>query len=102
MSEPAWVEVLGYAAATLTTGSFLPQVLHTLRTRDVAGISLGMYAAFTSGIALWLAYGWLLGAWPIVIANFITLGLAGTILVMKLVLGARPDPGPREDRPPDR
>jgi MtN3 and saliva related transmembrane protein len=86
-TAPAWLDILGYAAATLTTGSFLPQVLHTLRTRDVQGISLAMYAAFTGGIALWLAYGWALQAWPIVIANGITLGLAGTILVMKIVLG---------------
>ena len=85
----AWTEAVGYAAATLTTGSFLPQVLHTLRTRDVRGISLGMYAAFTTGIALWLAYGLAMQAWPIVIANAITLVLAGTILAMKLVLGRR-------------
>lgn len=85
----AWVEVLGYTAATLTTASFLPQVLHTLRTRDVRGISLGMYAAFTTGIALWLAYGLATQAWPIVIANAVTLVLAGTILAMKLVLGRR-------------
>lgn len=88
---PAWVEVLGYAAATLTTAAFLPQVLHTLRTRDVRGISLGMYAAFTSGITLWLVYGWMLQAWPIVVANLITLVLASTILVMKIVLRERPE-----------
>ncbi len=85
----ALVDWLGYAAATLTTASFLPQVLHTLRTRDVTGISLGMYGAFTLGISLWLVYGWALGAWPIVVANAITLVLAGTILTMKLVIGRR-------------
>jgi MtN3 and saliva related transmembrane protein len=87
--SPAWVEVLGYVAASLTTASFLPQVLHTLRTRDVRGISLGMYSAFTAGIALWLGYGLALQAWPIVIANAVTLVLAGTILAMKIVLGRR-------------
>jgi MtN3 and saliva related transmembrane protein len=45
--------------------------------RDVSGISLGMYSAFTTGIALWLAYGILISAWPIVITNTITLLLAG-------------------------
>lgn len=88
MTATDWTEALGYAAATLTTASFLPQVLHTLRTRDVRGISLGMYSAFTVGIALWLAYGLLLQAWPIIIANAITLVLAGCILAMKLVLRA--------------
>ncbi len=85
-------EWLGYAAAVLTTSSFLPQVLHTLRTRDVRGISLGMYTAFTAGIALWLAYGLMLDAWPIVAANAITLVLSGTILVMRIRLGGRSPP----------
>mgnify|MGYP003502844686 CR=1 FL=1 len=48
------LEWLGYMAATLTTGSFALQAWHTFRTRDVSGISLGMYSAFTVGVALWL------------------------------------------------
>lgn len=77
----AWI---GYLAATLTTLSFVPQALLTLRTRDVHGISAGMYSVFTIGVALWLAYGWRLGDWPIIIANAVTLLLAGTILLTKL------------------
>ena len=78
-------EILGYCAAALTTGSFLPQALLTLRTRDVSGISFGMYSAFTAGVALWLVYGVLLGQWPIVVANAVTLCLASTILFIKIV-----------------
>lgn len=77
-------DLIGYLAASLTTLSFLPQALHTFRTRDVRGISLGMYALFTTGVALWLVYGLLLAAWPIVVANALTLALALAILVMKL------------------
>jgi MtN3 and saliva related transmembrane protein len=80
----SWTEFIGYVAATLTTGSFLPQAWLTFRTRDVSGISLGMYSAFTAGIALWLVYGVAIGAWPIIIANTITLMLAAAILLMKL------------------
>ena len=68
----------------MTTCSFVPQAWHTVRTRDVSGISLGMYSVFTTGVALWLAYGIALQAWPIVVANAITLLLASTILGMKL------------------
>ena len=78
------IDVIGTLAAVLTTASFVPQAWHTFRTRDVRGISLGMYSAFTLGVACWLVYGLLLSAWPIVIANCITLALAATILVMKL------------------
>ncbi|AFU48200.1 MtN3 and saliva related transmembrane protein [Acidovorax sp. 99] len=82
-------ELIGYLAACLTTCSFVPQALHTFRTRDVSGISLGMYSVFTVGVALWLAYGLALAAWPIVVANAITLALAGTILGMKVLYGVR-------------
>ncbi|MFN4005681.1 MAG: SemiSWEET transporter [Hylemonella sp.] len=75
---------IGYLAASLTTLAFLPQALHTFRTRDVSGISLGMYALFTAGVALWLVYGLLLRAWPIIVANAVTLALALAILAMKL------------------
>ena len=78
------VDLIGYLAATLTTASFIPQVVQTFKTRDVSGISLLMYSAFTIGIGLWLVYGILISAWPIVIANCITLSLALTILTMKL------------------
>lgn len=82
-------DLIGYLAACLTTCSFIPQAVHTFRTRDVRGISLGMYSVFTVGVALWLAYGLALAAWPIVVANAITLALAATILGMKLRYGSR-------------
>ncbi len=77
-------DVVGTLAACLTTLSFLPQAWLTFRTRDVRGVSLGMYSVFAVGVALWLAYGLLLRAWPIVIANAVTLALALAILAMKL------------------
>ena len=77
-------DAIGYVAAFLTTCSFVPQAWLTLRTRDVSGISAGMYGVFTAGVALWLLYGWLTDAWPVIVANTITLALASFILVMKL------------------
>lgn len=86
MQTSDWI---GYAAAVLTTASFVPQAWLTFKTRDVSGISLSMYSAFTLGIFLWLVYGLLLNAWPIVMANAITLALALAILVMKLRFSSR-------------
>lgn len=83
-------ELIGYLAACLTTVSFLPQAWLTFRTRDVSGISLGMYSAFTLGVALWLVYGLSARAWPVVAANAVTLMLALAILVMKLRFGSKP------------
>lgn len=81
------VDWLGYAAAVLTTLAFVPQAWLTFKTRDVSGISLGMYSVFTLGVALWLAYGWALKAWPIIVANVVTLLLSLSILLMKLLIG---------------
>ena len=84
-----WSDWVGYLAAFLTTCSFVPQAWLTFRTRDVRGVSLGMYSVFAVGVALWLAYGLLLHAWPIVLTNGITLALAMSILAMKLRYGGR-------------
>ncbi len=78
------IEILGYAAATLTTVSFVPQAIKTLRSGDTAAISLPMYLLFTSGVALWGAYGLVRGDGPLVVANAITLVSAGLILQSKL------------------
>ena len=82
-----WIDVIGSVAAVLTTASFIPQAWHSFKTRDVSGISLSMYSAFTLGVALWLLYGVLLQSWPLMIANSITLVLAAAILGMKLRFG---------------
>ena len=82
-----WIDAIGSVAAVLTTASFIPQAWHSFKTRDVSGVSLGMYSVFTLGVSLWLLYGVLLQSWPLMIANSITLMLAAAILGMKLRFG---------------
>ena len=80
-------EWFGFAAALLTTIAFIPQAVMTIRTKNTRGISRGMYIMFTVGVALWLVYGFALNSWPMILANTVTLALAGTILVLKLRFG---------------
>lgn len=75
---------IGSVAASLTTLSFVPQVWQVWKSKHAQDISLGMYSLFTLGVALWLVYGVLVTSWPIIIANSITVVLAGAVLVMKL------------------
>jgi MtN3 and saliva related transmembrane protein len=82
-------DAIGYIAATLTTIAFVPQAWKTWKTKSAAGVSLRMYAIFTLGVALWLAYGLLIGAWPVIVANVVTLVLALFILAMRLKFGDR-------------
>jgi MtN3 and saliva related transmembrane protein len=81
------LEWFGFAAAFLTTVSFIPQAIMTIRTKNTRGISRGMYSMFTLGVVFWLVYGIALNSWPMILANTVTLGLASTILVMKLRYG---------------
>ncbi len=78
-------DAVGALAGLLTTVAFLPQVIKTWKSRSAADLSLGMFAILCAGVALWLLYGLLLGAWPVILANAATLLLAGAILAMKLM-----------------
>jgi len=80
-------EWFGFAAAVLTTGSFIPQAVMTIRSRNTSGVSLAMYVIFTSGVTLWLIYGIAILSWPMILANTVTLALAATILGLKLRYG---------------
>lgn len=84
MIAPDWI---GSVAATLTTTAFIPQAWQVWRTRHTKDISLGMYAIFTCGVAMWLVYGLLIDSWPVIIANSITFLLAGAVLMMKIRFG---------------
>lgn len=79
-----WTETLGIVAGLLTTGSFLPQVIKTWRTRAVRDLSLRMYLSLSAGVFLWLLYGLRVGSLSIILANSVTFALAVAILVMKL------------------
>lgn len=75
---------IGSIAAFLTTTAFLPQAVHSWKTRDLSGISLPMYSLFSLGVACWFIYGVLILSWPIIVANGITLLLAIIVLSLKL------------------
>jgi len=77
------IEIVGLAAAVMTTGSFLPQAVKIWRTRDTRAISLGMYAMMTAGVALWLAYGIEIGSLSLILANGFTLAQSAMILGLK-------------------
>ena len=81
----AIADMVGYLAACMTTSAFIPQAWMTWQRKRAEGISLGMYVILVSGVLCWLVYGVLLEAWPIILANLITLLLAIFILVMKLI-----------------
>lgn len=77
-------EIIGFIAATLTTGAFIPQVYKVYKEKNAAGISLTMYLILFTGVSLWFLYGFLIGSISVVLANGITLILMGIIIYYKL------------------
>lgn len=79
-----WISVTGLIAAVLTSTSFLPQALKTIRTKDTSSISLSMYILFTFGTLMWFIYGLASNNFPVWLANGFTLILASVILYFKV------------------
>jgi MtN3 and saliva related transmembrane protein len=90
--SPAFIELVGTAAAFLTTAAFFPQAIKIIRRRETAGLSLSMYLLLVTGVALWLAYGVLIRSWPLILANGIVIVPQLTILTLLLMTGG-PDAG---------
>ncbi len=79
------VTILGGLATLCSVTSFLPQAWKVIRTRDTGAISARMYGITVTGFALWLGYGLMLGAWPLIVTNAVCLALSAFILAMKLL-----------------
>ena len=79
-----WISATGLIAAVLTSTSFLPQALKTIRTKDTTSISLSMYILFTFGTLMWFIYGLATNNFPVWLANGFTLVLASIILYFKV------------------
>ena len=82
-----FISLVGFAAGTLCTLAYLPQAVHSFRTRSVRDISLIMLVSLNIGLVLWVAYGVLIHSLPIVLPNAVTLLLAFPLLMMKLRFG---------------
>ncbi len=80
------VEILGLLGGFLTAFSFVPQMLKVIKLKQAKAISTWMYTMLASSYTLWLIYGFIKGSISIVLWNLIALGLAGTILILKLVV----------------
>lgn len=78
------VSLIGFAAGTLCTLAYLPQALHSFRTKSVRDISLIMLLSLNVGLLLWVGYGYLIHSLPIILPNAVTFLLAFPLLVMKV------------------
>ena len=84
VENPSVVTILGLVAGTLTTLSFLPQLLKAWKSRSTHDISIGMFSLLAAGITLWIVYGVVTSDLPVIVANVVSLVLVGLILALKL------------------
>ncbi|MFT6077027.1 MAG: MtN3 and saliva related transmembrane protein [Myxococcota bacterium] len=82
--EVNYILIFNVLGACLTTLSFIPQTIKTIKTRDTSGISLLMYVMFVLGVFFWGLFGVLINNLPMIVANAITLLLSGTVLIIKI------------------
>ena len=79
-----FVSLVGFGAGTLCTLAYLPQALHSFRTKSVRDLSFAMLLSLNLGLLLWVAYGFLIHSLPLILPNAITFFLAFPLLIMKL------------------
>ncbi len=82
--EIDYITTLGITAGILTTIAYLPQLIKTWQSKSAGDISWTMLIVLCIGIILWLAYGFAIHDLPILLANMVTLLLAGVILALKI------------------
>jgi MtN3 and saliva related transmembrane protein len=99
MTPQMLVDVLGAGAAVCSTTSFIPQLIKLIRERSAEAVSTRMFVLTVTAFSLWSAYGLMLGSWPLVVSNLVSLALSGAILLLTLRLhaqdAARERPAPR-------
>jgi len=79
------VTLLGLVAGALTTASFLPQVIKSWKTKSTGDVSIGMFIILSVGIFGWGVYGFLIGSFPVVLANAISFILSGLMIIFKVI-----------------
>ena len=78
------IDTLGLVAGTLTTIAFFPQLYKTWKSKSARDVSLVMMITFSIGVFLWLVYGLVIHAMPVIVANAVTLVLALLIVLLKI------------------
>ena len=82
-----YVEIIGFLAGILTSGSLIPQVVKSWKTKLTRDVSLGWIITLTTVALLWIIYGFLIGSLPVIITNVVTFIFTFTILILKIKHG---------------
>ncbi len=79
-----FVSIIGILASIFITLGYLPQAIRTVRTRSTDDIALGTFLCMGIGSICFMIQGYMLGLYPLAIANTITSVSSAIILIIKL------------------
>jgi len=77
-------DMVGYAATVVGTSMMLPQVVRSWQTKQMADVAWGMIGLFLLNCLLWFAYGLMIAAPPMIVANGIGFLISLALLGMKI------------------
>ncbi len=80
---------VGYMAAAVGISLMLPQVIKSIKTKKVDDLSLATVVLYVLNCLLWLIYGILLVAPPMILVNGVSLVISVVQLVLKLRYGTK-------------
>ena len=89
--------IIGTVAATLTTFSFIPQIVK-LRRQGGRDLSYSMLFLFGSGVSLWLIYGLMIHAAAVIWANVLAVLFVAICIALKATVVPATSSGPRRLR----
>ena len=78
-----YLKLLGLAAGTITSITFLPQVIHIYKTKSAKDLSLSMLALLILGVSMWLTYGIIVKDVAIIYTNSMVLAMSLVMLYFK-------------------
>lgn len=87
MNLVSTAELVGYAAGMIVAISLAPQVIKSWKTKSTQDISLGWTLIYASGLLLWIAYGFLIGSWPLMLTVTVEFLMAGSLMILKIKHG---------------
>ncbi len=79
--------IIGFLAAFLSAISMAPQVIKIYRTRKTKDLSLGAFSVLASGLLLWMVYGIIIEAIPVIVGNAVGFSFSMYIILMKIKNG---------------
>ncbi|MBP6430717.1 MAG: SemiSWEET transporter [Ferruginibacter sp.] len=78
------IQILGLAAGTITSITFLPQVIHIWKTKSAKDLSLQMLLLLVLGVSMWLTYGLLVKDAAIIYTNSMVLAMSLILVYFKI------------------